>query len=461
MIAPDTNRELPFDRGCEMSTIASLLLGPAYIDECRAIITTPTMFWDERHQILYREIVQLYAETGNRFDTLQVHARLQLSGKLEKAGGYEYLKEVLHCLPSSAHWELYARKVRALAITRHGISLCHATMNELWADPEHAEEHLSQLHDSAGRLAQLSQESLGELAGPITTRIASDLMKPKTQQAAGGYRTGYDEIDGIIGGMRKKQLILLLGATKHGKSILGLNICANVAMSEEAPVAIFTYEMDRDEVGERLLFSVSGITKAQFLAGLGNRNERILYGEAQDLIDKSVLLIDDTCKPRVSAIRSRAKLYARKYGIKFICIDYYQLLEGEDKNDTRYDQLVQVSRSCKQLAQEIDMPVLLLAQTNNDPIRENRKPRMTDIEECKKAGKDANTVFILDRPFQSKKGDSKWEAENVGRFDHATLDIDARGGSSGGAELRFKGSILRFDPWHTSDPETKTEPTMF
>ncbi len=451
------NERLPADPGAEMALVGSLMIAPEFIEDAITKVSAND-FTDGRCAIMFMTILHLHRIAGTRIDAVQIHSQLQSTGKLEMAGGYEFLKEILGCVPGAVHWDRYAAIVRTLSIARQGISEAHRLASALYTDPTTAHESLNASQTNLASLA-VDVNGGGQLIRDILPQVLQSFLGSDEQKTEGDVWTHFQSIDNIMGPAHPGNMIAICGHTAHGKSTLGGAIgCNNARLG--VPGAIVTFEMTKKEYAARILSNYSGMTEWQIknASKAGSRataQQEADFTEAMRIINEdATLIIDDDCRPKVTDVRARLRNYIRQHEIKWCVIDNYQLMGGT--GGERYQQMVDVSRELKRMAMDLGIVVYLLCQLHARCLNEDRRPGLYDIEDCKKPSKDADTVILIDWEGHRKRSDAAWIASNTNDLHKVWVNLPKiRGKASGETFLRIDPKIYSFYDWQT-EPAQQT-----
>jgi len=433
----------PKDEAAEAAVIGSILREPELLPAIRQFLSDVSMFSQPENQIIFRTICEL-ADAGGAVDAMLVFSSIKTQGLVEAIGGVDYLRTLVECVPTTAHAEWYAAIVKEKSALRSVITLCAMVTKSAYECDGYAYEVVSQLQARAAEIAEQGVMKMGTFAGEYLDGVLADIHDTQPVEA-GGLPTGINTIDAIVKGLKKKHLIVIAGHGKHGKTALGMGIVATVGLLCMEPAAVISFEMTAGELTKRLLLSHCEISERELKTGSPTPRQKQTYEDAQQAIRECRIILDDDCTPTLAGVRTRLALYKRRYGISLAMIDYYQLMEASDPRARRYDSLVEISRGLKKLASELDIPILVLAQLNADAEKEDRLPRLNDIEECKRISKDANVVMLLDREYMRKRNDSAWVDANPHKVNTATLDVAGlRGGQAGMITLDYIAPITKF-----------------
>ena len=436
------NRPIPADVDAERGLVGSIIRDPSTLDDARIFVSSPAMFTDETAGAVFAAMGRLQ-DARKPINLVSLAADLSIAGF--PAFGAVPIKTILEELtatvPTAAHALYYAATVKEKAMLRDTISLCSSVALRAF-DGGIAADVVDALQQGAAKIAEAGIVSAGRLAGDCLSAVLDDIHGNDKDLA--GIRTGFPELDQRIGGLKPKHLICIGGAGKIGKTSFAMNIVGHVGLALRHPVAVISHEMTAPELTERLLISTVGIPLEHLRAGKLSAVERRRYEEVQQAIRDCRIVLDDAVPATIQGTRVRLRLFQRLYKIKLAIIDYYQLMQGADLRARRYDQLVEVSRGLKQLANDLNMPIVVLAQLNAEGQDASRPPRVTDIEECKRIFKDSNVVILLDREYERRKHDPAW-LRSCPDMAAGTIDVAAiRAGEAGTIPAKYEGATQRW-----------------
>jgi replicative DNA helicase len=408
MSDPLTDRLPPHNKEAERGVIGGILRDPDTLPDVQQIIVADNFYFDA-HQKIYQVICDLSTE-NQPIDLVMVHDRLKRNKQSEDVGGHQALGDLWESVPTGANVEYHAKIVRDTAMVR---SLIHAS-NEILRDSydrmQSADELVSQAERKimdiakAGMIGETStltfaiQEAFTRLDG----RIGKDNL------AISGVPTGYVDLDNLLAGLQKSELVIIAARPSVGKTAFALNVVRNVitghAPSEHPPVVLFvSLEMSRIELAERMLCCQSRVDSHKVRKGHLNSDDIQKLMDAGDVLRKARLYLDDTPSRSMIQIAATCRRLQKKHerdgGLKLVVIDYLQLIEPENRRDPRQEQVAQISRRLKFLARELQIPVIALAQVNRaSEDRQDHKPRLADLRESGSIEQDADTCMMLHRP---------------------------------------------------------------
>ncbi|MFC1911497.1 replicative DNA helicase, partial [Chloroflexota bacterium] len=356
-------------------------------------------------------------------------------------------------VPTSLHVEYYAQIVSSTAIMRRLIAaarqieaLGYEASPDIEASLNDAEDILFKVRARQGLRGLVPiHEVLGQYfdkAGPSTTLRTGEIPH---------ILTGFTALDDFLGGLQRTDLIVLAAKTSLGKTSLALNIARNTAINQKACIALFSLEMSRDAVVQRLLASESGVDSGKVRLGRFSERDEMRIMEASGVLSEAPIYVDDSPKLRVADIRSNARRLHFERGIDLIIIDYLQLIQADGKNETRVQELSNITRALKTLARELNVPVLALSQLSRAiEGRTSHIPQLSDLRESGSIEQDADVVIFIHREDLncSPEDWSKVHDIETEPYPRGIADIiiaKHRNGPLGQRKLRFLERVVRFD----------------
>lgn len=388
------------------------LLGSLMLDK-NAIIKVvdflqPRDFYKQNHQKIYQVIVDLF-ERGEPVDFLAVSSRLKEKNLLDEISGNSYLTELINTVPTATHILNYAKIVQRKRILRDLIEASQ-DINIMGYDEE---EDIDVLLDKAEqRIFSIAQKSLTQNFLPIKTTLEDAFERidklSKHQGIPRGLATGFVGLDNILAGLQKSDLIILASRPSLGKSSLALNIASNIAINEKIPVGIFSLEMSKDQVADRLIATLSNVDlwrlRTGRLSSEGEDNDFSRIQHTMGMLSEAPIYLDDAASSNVLQMRAMARRLQADHGLGLIIIDYLQLMEPRNPMAGIVQQVTEISRSLKGLARELNVPVLALSQLSRAvEQRTPQIPRLADLRESGSLEQDADVVLFIyreDRSFQ-------------------------------------------------------------
>ncbi len=427
----------------EQSLLGSLLIDKDAIIRV-ADIVGPEDFYHDKHRMIFEAILDLYGK-HEPIDLLTLANRLEEKGKLENIGGRTYLISLSNAVPTSSHVVNYAEIVQKKATLRNLIKAA-SEMAEMGYNEEDDVRNI--LDKAESRIFAVSQGHQKQMFIPITSILnetferIDELHKEKGKLR--GIPTGYKDLDNLLAGLQKSDLLILAARPSVGKTSLALDIARSVATKHKVPVGIFSLEMSKEQLVDRLLCAEANVDLWKMRTGrLSDREEDDDFpriGHAMGVLSESPIFIDDSAIATIMDIRTKARRLQMEHGLGLIVIDYLQLMEGNIRTDNRVQEISEISRGLKQIAKELNIPVLALSQLNrgvesrNPPI-----PKLSDLRESGSIEQDADIVMFIYREAIYKP-DLELDRKNVAEIHIAKH----RNGPTGMIKLFFDEQKVSF-----------------
>ncbi|MBM3250746.1 MAG: replicative DNA helicase [Candidatus Nealsonbacteria bacterium] len=399
-------------------------------------------FYRQNHQQIYQVILDIF-EKGEPVDFLSVSSRLKEKGILEEIGGNSYLTELVNTVPTATHISNYAKIVQRKRILRDLIE----TSQEINLMGYKEEEDIDVLLDRAEqRVFSIAQKSLTQRFIPVKDGLEEAFERieqlSKHQGGLRGLPTGFTALDNILAGLQKSDLIILASRPSMGKSTLAVNIATNIAISQKIPIGIFSLEMSRDQIIDRLIASLANVDlwrlRTGRLSSQGDDNDftRIQYAMGQ--LSEAPIYIDDAATSNVLQMRAMARRLQAEHGLGLIVIDYLQLMESRNQTFSLVQQVSEISRALKGLARELNVPVLALSQLSRAvEHRTPQIPRLADLRESGSLEQDSDVVLFIYREDRYSSETSKKNITDIIIAKH-------RNGPIGKVELYFDDQRVCF-----------------
>jgi len=431
----------PQNLDAERSVLGALLLDRDAIIQVLDIVT-PDDFYDQRNSLVYEGMLSLF-ERRMPIDIVTLSDTLEANGSMKEIGGSGYLAEIVNETPSLANLVHYAQICRDKAVLRRLIS----TAGKISELGYHEEAEVSETLDQAEQaLFSVSQKFLKNKFLPVSSVLTEaferidKIHKDKDKGALRGVPSGYHDLDNITAGFQKSDLIILASRPSMGKTSFALNLAENAAIEEKIPVGIFSLEMSKDQLVDRLLASQAGVDSWKLRTGNLGDEDFPKIGYAMGVLSEAPIFIDDSVGLNVMEIRAKARRLQMEHGLGLIIVDYLQLMEGRYKGNepNRVQEISEISRSLKGLARELEIPIIALSQLSRAvEHRDNKRPQLSDLRESGAIEQDADLVMFLFRedyynPDTEKKGITE------------ILIKKHRNGPTGGMELYFNPAQMRF-----------------
>jgi replicative DNA helicase len=425
----------------EMSVLGSLMLDKDAIFRV-ADILSPRDFYKSLHADIYETMLDLVS-TRDPIDIISVTNRLKEKGKLDQIGGASYLATLINTVPTASHIEHYGSVVKRKRLLRDLIQASHHIAQLGYREAEEVEELIDEAEqkifgiakDSLRQDFSLVREALGEAWGRIE-RLHSGGGNLR------GVSTGFLDLDSYLAGLQKSDLIVLAARPSLGKTSLALNIGRNVAVQEKKAVGIFSVEMSREQVVDRLLAAEAQVDLWRLRTGRlrsdGPDNDFIRIRDAMDRLSSPLIYIDDTPSPTVMEIRAKSRRLQAREDLGLVVVDYLQLVRGRDNSESRVQEVSDISRALKALAKELNVPVLALSQLSRAvEMRPAARPKLSDLRESGSIEQDADVVLFIYREDKVKENSEK---KNIAEI----LIEKHRNGPTGKVDLYFHDETASF-----------------
>ncbi|MDB5164734.1 MAG: Replicative helicase [Candidatus Saccharibacteria bacterium] len=447
---PNTPQAQPQNSEAEASLLGALLIDTDAIVKI-ADSLSPRDFFEARHQRIYEAISQLY-ERREAIDVLTLANRLKNNGYLEGVGGPSYLTELTNFVPTAAHVEQYADIVAQKAVRRRLISASQEITGLGYDESKQLKELIE---EAETRLFEVSQQHVKQSVVSLETILAEsfdrldDLHKDKAKVR--GIPSGYKDLDSMLAGFQRSDLFILAARPSMGKTAFVLNLAHQVAVNANEPVLIFSLEMSKEQLVDRLLSMESGVDAWALRTGNLTDADFEKIGQAMGTLSEAQMFIDDTPGITVSDLRTKARREAHQRPLGLIIVDYLQLMSGGSRfgsESNRVQEISEISRGLKGVARELNVPVIALSQLSRSvESRSPQIPQLSDLRESGSIEQDADVVAFLYREDYYNPDTDRKNIMDVFIKKH-------RNGPTGGVELYFdrdKQKISSIDTRH-SDP---------
>ena len=407
-------RILPHSIEAEQSVIGSMIMDRDAIVAAYELISGED-FYNKQYAILFDTMVELNNE-GQPVDLVTLQNRLKEKDVPPEVSSLEFVKDLIAAVPTSANIKYYANIVAEKSTLRKMIRLNEDIANTCYMGKENLEYILE---DTEKRVFQLCQKRNTEEFTPIRTVVMNALNKievaSKMKGTVTGIATGFTDLDYRTAGMQPSDLVLIAARPSMGKTAFVLNIAQNVAFKQGLPVAIFSLEMSKEQLINRMFSLESNVDAQKLRTGSLNDQEWERLLESAGNIGRSKLIIDDTPGISISELRSKCRKYKLEQGLSMIIIDYLQLMTGSGKSDSRQQEISDISRSLKALARELSVPVLALSQLSRAvEQRPDHRPMLSDLRESGAIEQDADVVmFIYRDDYYNKDSPDKGVSEII------------------------------------------------
>lgn len=428
----------PHDLEAEKSVLGAILIDPSVINSVVEILK-PEHFYAEEHRLIFSSMLSLF-EKHQPVDVVTLTAQLKQVGDLKKIGGSSYLSDLINTVPTSAYVEHYARIVKSQFIKRSLITLSSRLVERAFDEKGDVKKLLDEAEAS---IFALSQAYLHQDFIPLKEILAESFERLEEFTKKGthlrGISTGLADLDAKLAGMQDSNLLILAARPAVGKTTLALNIALNVALKEKAPVGIFSLEMSKEELVDRLLVGEADIDAWRLKTGRLSDDDYSKLTEAIGELSEAPIYIDDTPGASILEMRTKARKLKVEKGLRLLIVDYLQLADSGRRFDNRVQEVSFVSQNLKNLARELKIPVLAISQLSRAvEHRGERKPQLADLRESGAIEQDADVVMFL---YYEE------EAEDLLDKNKRLIKLNIakhRNGPTGEIDLIFRADRVRF-----------------
>mgnify|MGYP000338948315 CR=1 FL=1 len=411
-------------------------------------------FYDQKHQAIYAAIINLY-DKHSPIDVLTLANQLKASDSLDVVGGASYLTELTNFVPTASHVEQYADIVAQKAMRRRLIKAAQDITSLGYNETNDLQELIE---DAESRLFEVSQRHIKQDVTSLETILSESFDRldelHKDKGKIRGVPTGFKDMDNILAGLQKSDLFILAARPSMGKTALALNLAHNVAVQAGQPALIFSLEMSKEQLVDRMLAMESGVDAWALRTGNLTDADFEKIGQAMGTLSEAQIYIDDSPSITVSELRTKARREAHTRDLGLIVVDYLQLMSGGHKiggDGNRVQEISEISRGLKAVARELNVPLLALSQLSRSvESRSPQIPQLADLRESGSIEQDADVVaFIYREDYYNPETDR-----------HNITDIfikKHRNGPTGAFELYFDKEKQRFrslDTKHTQPFES-------
>lgn len=424
------DRVPPQNLEAELSVLGSILLDKEAIVKVADILVTDD-FYSDANRLIYDEMIWLY-EHHQPIDVVTLTNRLEERGHLEEIGGATYISKLASFVPSAAHVVSYAKIVADKAVLRKTITAANEIINMAYESPEDPAEMLDlaeqKIFSVSGHKYKENFVALKNVLSESFDRI-DELHKDK--ERIRGVPTGFKGLDNILAGLQPSDLIIIAGRPSVGKTAFALNIVHNVAVKEQIPVAIFSLEMSKEQLVDRLLAAEAGIDSWKLRTANLDDDDFLKINHAYGTLAEAPLFIDDSSIINVLEMRTKCRRLQAEHGLGLVMIDYLQLMSGNNP-ENRVQEVSAISRALKGLARELSVPVIALSQLSRAvEQRPSKVPMLSDLRESGSIEQDADVVMFVYREEMYDEDTSRKGITDI-------LVRKHRNGPIGQTELYFK-----------------------
>lgn len=404
-------------------------------------ILVPEDFYSQANATLY-EIMRDLASRSQPIDQVTLRESLVGAQKLQAIGGDDYLFQLTNTIPTVANIEAHARIVKDKAVVRKLITACHEIAATGYGDYGDLEQYLDQAEASVFSVAKQRARNPYEHVKDVVMRTFEEIHDAaKRGDAITGLPTGFDRLDKMTAGMHPGDLIIIAGRPGMGKTSFALNVGLQACVASNEPVAVFSLEMPKEQLVKRMLCSEARVDGTRMRTGQLHRDDWPKLANAAGILSELPIWIDDTPSISMLELRAKARRLQSEHGLGLIIVDYLQLMRSGSKNDSREQEISEISRNLKGLAKELGLPVIALSQLNRGVEsrgNKDKRPQLSDLRESGAIEQDADTIWFIYR-------DEVYNKESEDRGVAEVIIGKQRAGPTGICRVRFFNEFTRFD----------------
>lgn len=429
----------PQNLEAEMAFLGSIMLRPEALYDVSDIVTIES-FYSDKHRIIFETMMELFNK-HSPIDMLSVSAKLSEKGWLDQIGGNTYLGELVNVVPSSANIVYYAQIVQKKYMMRRLIGASDG-INQIGYDESHELDEA--LDQAEKKLFEVTNFNTAHKFKPLKDELNEAWERldrlHSSDGSLRGISTGFTELDNKLSGFQKSDLIILAGRPSMGKTALALDIARQTAINSNTSVGIFSLEMSSQQLVDRMMAAQANVDAWKMRTGkLSRQDDFEAIRESLDKLSKAPIYIDDQPGNNILKMRSIARRLKSEKGLDLIIVDYLQLMvPTQTKTDNLVQQTTEISHSLKNLARELDVPVLALSQLSRAVEQRGGRPRLSDLRDSGSIEQDADLVMFIHREDKYKEDSEKTNIAEI-------LIEKHRNGETGKIDLFFNGKKATFE----------------
>lgn len=427
----------PNSAEAEQSVLGAMLLDKEAISTATELISGED-FYREAHKEIFEAIVDIY-NRGEPVDLITLTEKLKTRNTLDVVGGITFLTNLMDAVPTTNNVKYYAKIIEDKSLLRRLIK----TSSEIIAKSYEASEDIGEIIDGAEKgifNISLNRSSQGFTHVKNILSVNFDKIEELylNKGKITGVPTGFNDLDGKLSGLQKSDLVLVAARPSMGKSSFMMNIVQHAAVRENVTTAIFSLEMSKEQLTQRLLCAEALIDAHRLRIGDINEDEWVKLARAMGPLSEASIFIDDTPSISITEMRAKCRRLKLEQNLGLIVIDYLQLMQGKSSSESRQQEISEISRSLKALAREINVPVVALSQLSRAPeMRADHRPILSDLRESGAIEQDADVVMFL---YRDEYYHPDSEKKNIGEV----IIAKQRNGPTGTVELVWLGQFTKF-----------------
>jgi replicative DNA helicase len=434
-LAGQFDRLPPHSIEAEMCLLASMMLDKEMIGTAVQLVERDA-FYQADHQIIYDVLIKLF-EQNRPVDAVIVHDELRKRQLLDEIGGSAYLGAILNSVPSAAHGAHYAGIIREKFMLRQLIAASSDILRDCYGPHEKADAVLDKAEK---RVFEIAQKKVGQSMVRME-EVLNEVFRAIESKEQRGLATGYFDLDEMLNGLQSGEMIVVAARPSMGKTALAMNLVEYIAADTRLPVAVFSLEMSKQQLAQRMLCSRGGIDAHRLRRGMLQSQEYQKLASVVGELAKAPIWVDDSPSLTPLELRAKARRLRMQHDIKCVMIDYLQLMDNPGP-ESRQQQITEISRSIKAAARELGVPVIALSQLNRaSEGRDGHRPRMSDLRESGSIEQDADVVILLHREDYYRMSEPDFQPDNIAEL----IIAKQRNGPTGTVKLTFMNKTTRFE----------------
>ena len=404
-------------------------------------LLAPEDFYRPEHRLIFTAMIQLF-DKAEPPDLITVVNALKDSNNLDQAGGPAYLATLTDIVPVAANISYYAKIVREKSILRRLISTSTEIASRCYEEQEDIDLLLDETEQNIFEIARAkSNQSFYPMSTVISETFKEVQKLSERKELITGVPSGFEDFDRKTAGLQPSDLIILAGRPSMGKTALAMNMVQNAALLYKVPVGVFSLEMSKEQLGMRLLCSLSKVNSQRVRTGHIRENDWPKLARAVGMLTEAPIYIDDTPALSVLELRAKARRLKTEHNLGLVVVDYLQLMRGHSATERREQEISEISRSLKAMAKELHIPVIALSQLNRSlESRSDKRPQLSDLRESGAIEQDADVICFIYRDEVYNKSEA-----NPKRGIAELIIGKQRNGPTGTIELAFLNEITTFE----------------
>jgi replicative DNA helicase len=440
----ETGKLPPQALDIEEAVIGAMLLEKNAVNDAIDILQ-PESFYKPAHQKIFATILELFANSES-IDILSVSERLRKKGELQLVGGPGYIAQLTNRIASAAHIEYHARIISEKFILRSLIEVSSEVIKNSYDETKDVFNVLNEAEEGLFKIAEGNlKKSYGKI-GDLVQEAMEEIQKAsENSDGVSGVPSGFTDLDRLTSGWQKSDMIVLAARPGMGKTAFVLSMAKNTAVQFGQGVAIFSLEMSSVQLTKRLMAMETGISSEKLRKGFTSQDDWDLLHSRINALAEAPLFIDDTPALSIFELRAKCRRLKMQHDIKLVIIDYLQLMNAGSKSGNREQEISTISRSIKEIAKEINVPIIALSQLSRSVETRggDKRPMLSDLRESGAIEQDADMVLFIYRPeyYGLIEDENGMPTEGIGEI----IVAKHRNGSLDTVRLRFIKQLTKFD----------------